>query len=326
MSEGNGNVLVTGATGFLGRRLCQRLTERGDRVVAVGRKAAEGPWSSFVEHDLATGSLHPDELRGVSTIYHLASRAHALSEPPHEVSVYNEIIVEGTRHLVEAALQAGVKRFVYFSSVKAMGEGNPSGSDPAPLDESNSPSPDSPYGQAKARAEQVVLGAGLPHAVVLRPVMVFGPGEKGNLPRMVEAVRRNRFPPLPETGNRRSMIHVDDVVEFSLRAADLPEAAGRTYILAGPDAPSTRELYDSIRKGLGLPPRAWSVPLFILQAAAGAGSLIGWIFRRRLPLDRDSLSKLTGSAWYSAARAERELQYRARCSVREWLQAGSPSA
>lgn len=312
-------VLVTGATGFLGNRLCQRLQEAQHRVVALGRHRQAGPWEAFHEADLTREILPGKVMEGIQTVYHLASRAHAVSDTPEDNGLYRQVIVDGTRRLVEAARQAGVERFVYMSSVKAMGEGNPVNLPLSPMDEAWPHTPQGPYGRAKLQAEGLVLESGIPHAVVLRPVMVFGPGEKGNLPRMIEAVRRGRFPPLPETGNRRSMIHLDDVVAFTLRAASLPAARGNRYILASREAVSTRELYEAIRLHLGLRPLKGSVPLWMLQAAAACGSLLGALAGRRLPLDRETLRKLTGSAWYSAARAEADLEYRAAVEVTEWL-------
>ncbi|MEX0332298.1 MAG: NAD-dependent epimerase/dehydratase family protein [Puniceicoccaceae bacterium] len=324
MSSGNDTILVTGATGFLGRRLCQRLQDQeGVHIRAVGRRRQDGPWQSFLEVDLAQDSLPSEALEGVSTIYHLASKAHAVSESASAASSYRPIIVDATRRLLELARKKEVQCFVYMSSVKAMGEGNPAGMNLAPLVEQSPHTPQGPYGLAKAEAEEAVLGSGIEHAVVLRPVMVYGPGEKGNLPRMVEAVRKGRFPPLPDTGNRRSMINVDDLVEFTMRASNYPIAAGKTYILAGDDAPSTRHLYDLIREANGFPPKSWSIPMFVLQAGAFVGSLLGSVIGKRLPLDRETLHKLTGSAWYSSSLAQAELRYKPRHSVDEWLKQSS---
>jgi UDP-glucose 4-epimerase len=295
--------LVTGATGFLGRRLCQRLKDLGEPVVAVGRRAEDGPWDQFLELDLAEQSVPVEVLAATGTIYQLAGKA--------------------TGQLLEAARAAGVRRFIYFSSAEAMGEGNPPGLPLKAIDEGWPHTPQCPSGMAKAEAERRVRESGLAHAVILRPTMVFGPGANGSLSRMVEAVRRGRFPPLPETGNRRSMIHVDDVVEFAIRAAQRPLAAGRTYILTGPDAPSTRQLYDAIRASLSLPPLEWSIPLWLLRLAAAAGTLLGGLLGRRLPLELQAPRKLTGSAWYAGLRAERELDYTARHGVTDWLKDGS---
>jgi nucleoside-diphosphate-sugar epimerase len=115
------------------------------------------------------------------------------------------------------------------------------------------------------------------------------------------------------------MVHVDDVVEFAYRAACSTAATGKIYILSHSDAISTRVLYDSIRDSLGLKKKNWSIPLFCLKTAAWIGTLLGKISGKRMPLDMETLQKLTGSAWYSSARAEHDLGYRARHSVKQWL-------
>ena len=312
---------MTGASGFLGRRLCQRLQAEGERVVALGRSPREGPWDEYRSGDLSAETALADKLEGISVVYHLASRAHALSETPADAEAYRPVIVGGTRRLLEASRQAGVRRFVYISSVKAMGEGNPPGYASAPVTEEWPHTPQSPYGLCKAEAEALVRESGLPHRVILRPVMIYGPGEKGNLPRMVEAVRRGRFPPLPEAGNKRSMIHVDDVVEYCLRAATFPIASGKTYILSPEEALSTRELYDLIREALALPRQRWAVPSALLTGAAGLGTFLGYVLKRRLPLDLEVLRKLTGSAWYSGEKGRKELAYTCQITLKEWLNA-----
>ncbi|MEX0321848.1 MAG: NAD-dependent epimerase/dehydratase family protein [Puniceicoccaceae bacterium] len=320
MSPAGTKSFVTGATGFLGRRLCKHLQATGEHVIASGRSQQQGPWDEFVEADLESEDLPTGFPEGVTTVYHLASKAHALSETEAESDSYKPVIVDGTSKVVDAAEASHVQRLIYVSSVKAMGEGNPPGIPLSIFDESSNADPQTPYGIAKAEAELIVLGSKIPHVVVLRPTMVFGPGEKGNLPRMIRAVERGRFPPLPDTGNRRSMIHVDDVVEFAYRAATKPVAAGKSYILAHPEALSTRELYDAIRKSLGLGTKGVSVPLILLKTAASIGTLVGKVVGKRLPLDLETLHKLTGSAWYSSALVEKELGYCAQYSVRDWLE------
>lgn len=311
--------LVTGATGFLGRRLCERLQAQGEHLIGCGRNRQEGPWVDFIEADLAGEGLPEESLEGVGTIYHLASKAHAVAETSVDLGSYRPVIVDGTRRLTKSAIGVGVGRFVYVSSVKAMGEGNPDGQPLEALNESVALAPQTPYGLAKAEAEKIVLKSGIPHVVVLRPAMVFGRGEKGNLPRMVEAVRNGRFPPLPDTGNRRSMVHVDDVVEYLIRSATTHCATGQVYILAHNEALSTRKLYDEIRRALGLEQVKFSVPLILLKVTAAFGTALGNLTGKRLPLDLDTLNKLTGSAWYSPALVEKDLDYKAQHSVVEWL-------
>ena len=242
-------------------------------------------------------------------------RSHAVAELGGDESEYQKLNVDSTQMLLEAGQKAGTRAFVLFSSIKAMGEGGDE-----QLDETCPLPPDTPYGRTKKAAEALVLsGEHLPHGVALRLSMVYGVTEKGNLPRMIRMIEKGLFPPLPEVGNRRSMIHRDDVVEAALLAAENPNAAGEVFILTGPEAASTRQLHDWIREALGLSPRNWSVPLWLLKLMALTGDLIGGLRGRRFLFDPDALLKLTGSAWYDASKIERRLGFRPRHGLRESL-------
>jgi nucleoside-diphosphate-sugar epimerase len=157
------------------------------------------------------------------------------------------------------------------------------------------------------------------HVVNLRLAMVYGLGGRGNLERMGRLVQRGLFPPLPETGNHRSLVHVDDVVAAMRLAAADDRANGRTYIVASPEAPSGRELFDALRAALAMPPRSWAVPASALRLAARLGDGLEAIMRRRLPLDSEALERLLGSAWYSPARIEREVGWRAKVLLADGL-------
>jgi nucleoside-diphosphate-sugar epimerase len=300
--------LVTGATGFVGRRLVSKLAElKSDvQVIGAGRRECDGPWNHFSEVDLEQVDAQIS-LEGVDTVFHLASKAHAVSERPDDDSGYRAVIVDGTRRLVAAAEVAGVQRFLYVSSVKAMGEGG-AADESQPIDETMSPEPKTPYGRCKLEAEGIVLESSIPHVVVLRPVMVYGFGHKGNLVRMAEAISKGRFPPISENNNRRSMVHVNDLVEACVQAIISRVNSNRkTYIIANGKALSTRELYDELRNEMGMRPINWSVPRWVLFFGAKIGDLIGKISGRRMPLDSDIIDKLLGSAWYTGRKGEDEL-------------------
>lgn len=297
-------VLVTGAQGFIGVKLTQTLSQQSFQVRTLTRNATNDKTDNY-SIDLAIDECPSSLCANIETIFHLAGKAHALAETQQDEAEYFQINTEGTRKLLEAANQAGVQRFIYFSSVKAVG-----GSDLQPMNESVQTLADTPYGQSKYAAEQLVLHGGyVPHPVVIRPSMVYGNTEKGNLPRMIQAVRRGVFPPLPETHNRRSMVHVDDVVQAALLAAENPKAAGQIYIVTDGQAYSTRQIYAWIRAALGKSPMNASIPSSVLQALAKTGDAIGRLSGRRFPFDSDALDKLTGSAWYSSAKIERELGF-----------------
>jgi nucleoside-diphosphate-sugar epimerase len=257
--------------------------------------------------------------QGVASVYHCAGYAHAFAAlSKSDTEQHWRINFEGTRNLVEAAGQTGVKRFVFLSSVKAMADpGNEC------ADEEFPGQPETAYGLSKRAAEEVVLEVGQRyrmHVVNLRLAMVYGSGSHGNLERMGRLVRRDLFPPLPETDNRRSLVHVDDVVEVMLLVAEDDRANGQTYIISGPESPSGRELYDVMREVLGMPGRQWSVPEIILQCAARCGDGLESLLKRRVPLNSEALDRLLGSAWYSSNRITRDLGWRAKVPLHKGLQ------
>ena len=301
--------LVTGATGFLGRRLCEQLGSAGWRVAALARSEAPCACDRFIRFDLGSGREPPDFGGAVDAVFHLASRAHALAETPAENAEYERINVRGTRALVSAAQALGVRALVYVSSVKVFGEGQQRPD--RGLNEVDKPAPDTPYGESKLAAEAVVAEAqGIPHRVVLRPALLYGPGIKGNLARMWSAVAKGRFPPIPETHALRSMLHRDDLCAALAAAAEAPAAAGRTYLVTDGSPLSSRAILDCIRAAQHLPPLRISVPVGALRAAASVGDVIGRLRGRRFALDSDSLRKLIGPAWFDSARIGADLGWK----------------
>lgn len=284
-------VLVTGANGFIGRRLCAALAPNV-RVRALLRGNADGPWHEAVTADMTAGT-DDDVTRGIDTIFHLAARTHATDEVDADESLYRAINVDATRALLESAKRSGVARMVFTSSVKALGEG---GDDV--IDDDTAPAPASAYGRTKLAAERLVLEGGFtPEAVVLRPCLVYGPGVKGNILRMIEAINAGRFPPVPQTGNRRSMVHADDVVTAMIAAAASPGAVGRAFIVSDGRYYSTRDIYESICRGLERPVRS-GLPRGVFRALALAGDAAAAVSRRRAPFDGEAYGKLFGSAAY----------------------------
>ena len=308
--------LVSGASGFIGRRLLSALLD--DRLVcrALSRRPVAG--INHISAELSDQQALTAACAGVETLFHCAGYAHAFSAlGGDDAARHREINFEGTRNLVEAAGQAGVKRFIFLSSVKAMAEPGESCAD-----ENFPGQPETAYGQAKRAAEVAVLEAGRRygmHVVNLRLAMVYGSGGHGNLERMGRLVRRGLFPPLPETGNHRSLVHVNDAVAAVRLVADDDRANGGTYIVASSEAPSGRELFDALRATLGMPRCSWAVPGWLLRAAAIGADGLEAITRRRMPFDSEVLDRLLGSAWYSPARIERDLGWRVRVTLADGL-------
>ncbi|MDP2751762.1 MAG: NAD-dependent epimerase/dehydratase family protein [Rhodocyclaceae bacterium] len=300
-------VLITGASGFIGHRLLQP----DDR--ALVRDDAAIP--NAVVGDLLNFDSLMTACEGIECIFHCAGYAHAFTSS--DPDAHWRINYEGTRNLLNAAAAAGVRRFVFLSSVKAMAEPND-----ACADEDWSGEPLTPYGRAKKAAEDAVLEFGAKygmHVVNLRLAMVYGHGGRGNLERMTRGIRAGWFPPLPETGNRRSLVHVDDVVAAMRLVAQSPVANGKTYIVADAQTYSGREIYDAIRDALGKPSAQWRTPASLLRAGGRLGDGVEKLLRRPLPLNSEVVDRLLGSACYSPAKIERELGWRARIGLVEGI-------
>ncbi len=320
-----GTALVTGAGGFIGRRMLKVLHDRGTRTIGLDRIGPERtggvlasrPADDWIFADITADS--PVALpEGIDTVIHLAGKAHALADAAQDEADYFRINTDGTRHMLEAAQRAGVHAFILFSTVKAMGDG-PRATAVGPVDERWEAEPNTPYGRSKRAAETLVLEGGyVPHPVVLRPCLVYGPTPKGNLQRMITAVLRGRFPPLPELGNKRSMVHIDDVIAAALAAGNRA-AARQTYIVADNEPFSTRQLFDWMCAAAGRPVPRWTMPLPALRLVGWIGDGIGLMRRRRFPFDSDALAKLTENAWFSSAKLQRELDWHPVHTLRESL-------
>ncbi len=311
--------LVTGAGGFVGQVTCAHLRASGFGVRALLRtRRALGPWDEAVLADLAA-PLPAGVFDGVDHVFHLAGKAHALDEIEQDEAEYRAVAVDGTRRLLAAMSQHAANRIVFVSSVKAMGEETDTC-----LAEDAEPRPATAYGRTKLEAERLVLSWGQQpgrHACCLRLPMVYGVGSKGNLVRMIAAIDRGVFPPLPEVGNHRSLVHVGNVAEAALLAAERPAAAGQIYIVADARPWSTRQLYEAICRALGRSVPRFTVPLWALRALARTGDHIGRLRGRRFAFDSGALAKLLGSAWYSPGKIGRELDYQPSTSLEAELPA-----
>ncbi len=292
-------VLVTGATGFIGRHLCNYLQQQGVYVRALSRHPASGPWDDQAISILGEDKLSAELLRDIDTVIHLAGHAHAVDEIGG-ADTHQKVTVAGTRDLL-ALIGQSVERLLFVSSVKAI-----------PV--SPSCEPDSDYGKAKRDAEELVqdLHRRLElRTIVLRLPLVYGPGVKGNLQRMLKAIARRRFPPIPEFGNRRSMIHVEDVCVAIVKALQ-HGTSGASYTLTDGQVYSSRDIYLAMCSALRQPAPRWSIPVIIFKLMAHIGDVLGAVAGRRLGFDSDALDKLAGDALYDNSAAVTDFQFQPR--------------
>ena len=282
-------VLVTGASGFIGRYVTKALTDRGLEVVPFDRSHG----GNVLDADAVRRAV-----AGCDTVIHLAAKVHDLAaradDPEQE-----RITLEGTRIVAEAARG---KRFVFLSTVAVYPNSD------RPHDEESPTQPATAYGRAKLEAERLVLAAG---GTVLRPAMVYGEGCKGNLPRLVRAVARPLFAIPGGPDNRRSLLHIDNLVQAIVLAGESDAARGKIYVVADERTYSTREMVELIAKALGRRAPIVRIPRVLLLLATKVGDVGAKVAGRRLPFDSAALEKLTGSHYVSSARIARELGYRA---------------
>ncbi len=304
-------VLVTGAAGFLGEHLVKELHGAGYVVRALVRERSLTV-SFPADVEVAVGDLRDARAMravtaGCAGVVHLAGKAHVLDEKQSAALDFHGINVEGTRNVLEGAVAGGASRVVFASTVKVFGE-----TTVGCVDESQPPFPETPYGQSKWAAEQLVMDyaekAGF-IAVSLRLPMVYGPTQKGNLFRMIAAIDQGRFPPLPRVNNVRSMLHVGNFVHATMLALQQPRIGQPAYVVTDEKPYEISAIYDLLRTGLGKTIPTRRVPLWMLKMGAACGDIMQTATGRSVPVSSSTLEKLIGSAWYSAAAITRDLGY-----------------
>lgn len=268
-------VVVTGADGFAGHPICQKLAAEGHEVIALIRH--QRPAAGLVAHQvvacehLGTWRGLGEALAGADAVVHLAARTHVMKETAADAEAeYTRANVDVTTRLADAAMQAGVKRFVFVSSIKVNGEqtaGRPftARMTPAPLDA---------YGRSKAAAEaklRAQAGSAMQVAVV-RPPLMYGPRMKGNFARLFAMADRGVPMPFGRIRNARDILSVFSFADLIARMVAHPNAAGRTFLARDGQALSTPELFQAIARSLGRPARLLPVPTALLGLA---GTLTG---------------------------------------------------
>lgn len=262
-------VLLTGATGFVGRNTAPLLAARGHRVRAALRTPAESAWETAVVGEIGPDTDWTAALAGVDAVVHMAARVHVMRDDAADpLAEFRRVNTAGTIRLAEQAAASGVKRFIFLSSIKAVVDE----SRPAPLDEATPADPHSPYGVSKLEAEralaEISARTGM-ELVVIRPPLVYGPGAAGNMRSLVKLVATGLPLPLGAIHNRRSLIYVGNLADAVATVLEHPAAAGQTFLVQDGEPVSTADLVRAIATALGRPARLVPVPRPLMALAAG---------------------------------------------------------
>lgn len=279
-------ILVTGATGFIGQALIAALRKSpAVVVVAASRSNVSAPGiMDHRDHDLLDIQRLPP-LSDVDVVIHTAARVHVMDDKSTDkLAAFRAANVAGTQALAEAAVQAGVKRFIYLSSIKVNGESTEPGK---PFTAFDTPNPQDPYGISKWEAELVLreieTRTGM-EVVIIRPPLVYGPGVKANFRGMMKWLDRGVPMPLGAINNRRSLVALGNLVDLLVLCTLHPNAAGETFLVSDGEDISTTQLLRRLGHALGSRSILIAVPAPLLMMAARvlnrravAQRLCGWL-------------------------------------------------
>ena len=265
-------ILVTGASGFVGKAICAHMVKRSSLRISVRDKSA-GYWP--VGAGVIEASLSPEQdwmtaLSGISSVVHCAARVHVMNEEATDpLAEFRRVNVDGTLRLARQAAEAGVRRFVFVSSIKVNGQHSQPGH---PFTADEIPAPGDPYGVSKCEAEAGLRAlsqeTGM-EVVIIRPPLVYGPGVKANFLAMMRWLQRGL--PLPLGGvteNRRSLVFLGNLVDLIVTCIDHPAAANQTFLVSDDEDLSTAALLWRMAAALEVPARLIPVPAVLITFGA----------------------------------------------------------
>ena len=304
-------ILITGSSGFLGSNIINKLELLDYNIISVLRKITSASSSNSMQIGEINGDTdYKDIFVGTDIVIHCAARAHIMNEEVADtLAEYRWVNVDGTLNLAQQAADAGVKRFIYISSIKVNGEST-SGS--VPFTEKDTATPIDPYGVSKYEAEEglkkIAAETGM-EVVIIRPPLVYGAGVKANFLNLLK-LSSTKFPlPFGLVNNKRSMVYVNNLVDFIVKCIDHSAAANQTFLISDNDDLSLSGLLQLIRKSMNKSARLIPVPIFLFKLA-------GLIFRKQ-----DVVDRLVGDLQVDTSKAISLLDWKPPYTVEQGIQA-----
>jgi nucleoside-diphosphate-sugar epimerase len=259
-------VLVTGASGFVGQHLVKELKFQYIEVVSVGRnKSISQEDDCYAVTDFTDASAWQEPLTGCDVVIHLAARVHVMKEKSLKaLDEFRQVNVNGTLTLAKQAEKAGVKRFIYISSIGVNGD-----SSNTPFTENDKPQPHNAYAISKLEAEQVLINFnGKMQIVIIRPPLIYGSGAPGNFGTLLRAIKKGLPLPLGIIKNKRSFVYVENLVSLILCCIKHPAAVNQIFLVSDGNDLSTPDLIRKIANSLGVKPRLIPIPQSIIELIA----------------------------------------------------------
>ena len=291
-------ILVTGATGFIGRHLLPVLHQQGWQTTAAVRDDFRQPLSIPIKA-IQVGEIDDmtdwqEALLGIDTVIHLAGRSHILHETiSNPEAAFIKVNTKGTINLVKQSLKAGVKHFIFVSSIHAMAAESDN-----ILNENSPCHPDSPYGGSKLQAEQALINLAKDSNMtwtILRPTLVYGPGNRANMERLMKLIKRGLPLPFGAIKNRRSFVFVGNLVAAVITCLDHPNAANKIFLISDNQAVSTPQLIRLIAQQIQQPCQLLPVPTILLRFLGYLGDSLEFITGKTLPFNTYNIDRLLGS-------------------------------
>lgn len=302
-------VLLTGCDGFVGSALREVLLANTQyQLTSVGRRPSTQAGARHFQLELTPTTYCSAALAHIDVVIHTAARVHMMNDQSADpLAEFRRVNTGATLQLARQAAAAGVKRFIFLSSIKVMGEAHPQG---VPFSVSQKPNPDDPYGISKFEAEQGLMQlaqqTGM-EVVIIRPPLVYGPGVKANFRQLISVMARQWPMPLGLVNNQRSLVALPNLVDLIICCMTEPAAANEVFLVSDGKDLSTPALMRAIAQALGKKAFLLPVPVILLRLA-------GWLTGRSAVIDR-----LTGSLQLDISHTTNKLQWRPPVSIEQEL-------